>query len=284
MTDSGAEPPRQPFIDSAALPYETDEQRQPLVPPATEALNDHCYCRPDQTPWAKYLLELTALLVVVAYTIAAYRQLGVMGGQLTEMQGASSQTDQLISAAKIQAQAATKFAQSAENVNQQMRDAVDQFNHASNAQLQAMTRQLSDFENSQVANLTIEELAAPDWPHSGRVSYKLFNRGNSLARNIGYRQGQDAEVVPPGSYEPDWVEVKREMQRPFELDPNGGSLAAGQFRTYEADVNREPEKVSAMWVAFIYLDIFGKTHRISGCYWYQIKLGNFGPCYLERLK
>src|SRR5258707_246331 len=35
------------------------------------------HCRPDQTPWAKYLLEIAAVAVGVAYTIAAYNQLGI---------------------------------------------------------------------------------------------------------------------------------------------------------------------------------------------------------------
>ncbi len=40
------------------------------------------HCRPDQTPWAKYLLELVAVVIGLGYTIAAYRQLGVMADTL----------------------------------------------------------------------------------------------------------------------------------------------------------------------------------------------------------
>ena len=57
----------------------------PNVPPAEERNNHGEHCRPDQTPWWKYAIELGGVLVVVAYTLVANRQLGVMNGQLAQM-------------------------------------------------------------------------------------------------------------------------------------------------------------------------------------------------------
>src|ERR1700685_1921008 len=64
------------------------------LPPEHE--NSAPHCRPDQTPTAKYVLEVLAAGILSAYTVAAILQLGAMRGQLAQMQGSGKQTDQLI--------------------------------------------------------------------------------------------------------------------------------------------------------------------------------------------
>ncbi|MGA3264574.1 MAG: hypothetical protein ABSC47_11080 [Terracidiphilus sp.] len=77
-------------IPSAALP--PSPKTQPPEPHQKET----CTCRPDQTPWWKGTLEIVALSIGICGLIVYWNQLKVMGGQLTQMQGSSGQTDNLI--------------------------------------------------------------------------------------------------------------------------------------------------------------------------------------------
>jgi hypothetical protein len=95
MGDSEIQPPTSQTITTPPPQNTADSERAipaltpptpPYIPPSPPEQKSTHTCKPDQTPWWKVLLEVTALLAVIAYTIAAWRQLGVMSGQLTEMQ------------------------------------------------------------------------------------------------------------------------------------------------------------------------------------------------------
>jgi hypothetical protein len=62
-----------------------DPPFSPEAPPPPPDKEDACTCRPDKTPGWKVLLEVVALVAVLAYTSAAFQQLGVMSRQLDVM-------------------------------------------------------------------------------------------------------------------------------------------------------------------------------------------------------
>jgi hypothetical protein len=55
-------------------------------------------CRPDATPPWKIVIEAALAVAVIAYTIAAWRQLSVMGGQLSQMQRQGAELERVDSA------------------------------------------------------------------------------------------------------------------------------------------------------------------------------------------
>lgn len=76
----------------------------PDVPP-TPTDNHHTYYhRPDQTPIGKWFLEVVALVVVLGYTLAAYRQLDTMDKTYKEIIKQTPEVAKSADAAKIQAE------------------------------------------------------------------------------------------------------------------------------------------------------------------------------------
>jgi len=65
---------------------EAQSTREPS--PVGQSHREHC--RPDQTPWWKYAMELAAILVGASVAIIYWRQLNTMNGQLGEMAKQSS--------------------------------------------------------------------------------------------------------------------------------------------------------------------------------------------------
>lgn len=93
MEDSGLKPRTQPTVN--AIPPNDDPGQKSGQPPIAgrPPVNPNAivsktkqkgsyYCRPDQTPVMKIVLEVIAVVVGCAYTIAAYQQLTVMGDTL----------------------------------------------------------------------------------------------------------------------------------------------------------------------------------------------------------
>lgn len=72
-----------------------DEIPPTAIPPSTETKppeshqNETRTCRPDQTPWWKHLMELTAIVVGLCALIIYWRELRTMAGQLTELQNSN---------------------------------------------------------------------------------------------------------------------------------------------------------------------------------------------------
>jgi hypothetical protein len=111
MEESEPKPPIAPSVDSVEPKEAANHkgagspklpQLSPQVEPAPKSKTESYYSRPDPTPLWKILLEVTAIFVVLAYTIAAYRQLAIMNKTYGEIQ---KQT--------VAAQCAAKAAQSA---------------------------------------------------------------------------------------------------------------------------------------------------------------------------
>jgi hypothetical protein len=82
----------------------------PKPQPSEPHQNKTCICRPDQTPWWKGTLEIVTLSIGIFGLIVYWNQLKVMSGQLTQMQGSSGQTDQLIGLYRQQLAQLTKQA------------------------------------------------------------------------------------------------------------------------------------------------------------------------------
>jgi len=122
---------------------------QAHIQPAPHDQPEAYSCRPDQTPPAKYFLEVFAVIIGLAYTIAAYRQLGAINGQIGEMKASGKQTEQMLylvrqqltelhrqaidthdlaTEAKEQAQAAKDAANAATQANQSAHDALTRSN------------------------------------------------------------------------------------------------------------------------------------------------------------
>jgi hypothetical protein len=94
VEESEPKPQTQPTVNAIAPQgspgHENSESpRNPPVPTAANPAPEHkaetYQCRPDQTPIMKLVLEVLAVAVVGAYTVAAYQQLDVMRGQLGEI-------------------------------------------------------------------------------------------------------------------------------------------------------------------------------------------------------
>ena len=85
--DDSLEPQQQPLTNTvspeAATDTETDERPPDTpsgsqIPPAPPPKCNAEHCRPDQTPWWKYMMELAAILVGIAVASIYYRQLDTM--------------------------------------------------------------------------------------------------------------------------------------------------------------------------------------------------------------
>jgi len=104
MDDSNPIQPTQPPLN-AIPPDDKSGSEKREVPRATAdpdfdptpiAKKKATECCPDQTPWWKYLIELAAVLTAIWYAIVATQQLGVVKGQLTEMQRSGKQSTEQI--------------------------------------------------------------------------------------------------------------------------------------------------------------------------------------------
>jgi hypothetical protein len=115
MAESESQPPASHTITTPAQQDTSGSERTvpssippvpPHVPPPPPQQRYTHACKPDQTPWWKVILEVAALIAVIAYTIAAWQQLGVMGGQLSEMQKSTKAAHEAAYIACVSAQIA----------------------------------------------------------------------------------------------------------------------------------------------------------------------------------
>jgi hypothetical protein len=149
----------------------------PHVPPSPPQQRRTHTWKPDQTPWWKVLLEVAALLAVIAYTIAAWRQLGVMNGQLGEMSKQYPEIKKSADAAKSAAETAKesltqaqraflftsiKYAISPEGVHQYYVE----IRNSGTTPARSTTNQ----HNCEISNLSPENFDYRDFPASTKPS------------------------------------------------------------------------------------------------------------------
>jgi hypothetical protein len=106
--------------------------------------------------------------------------------------------------------------------------------------LSSTQRQLTSFENSQRGQLTIENFSyVPDDPH---VHYELWNRGNSIIRDIGERgpTGIGFEWVTFG--EGGMADLVKKWRSMVKSDWRGYSIPAGQHRDYDVPAPTQAER------------------------------------------
>lgn len=109
-------------LSGEASPPPNDVARGPVGNPLEKPRADRpiqaCACNPEKTPWWKSLIELIALAAVVAYTGAAYMQLGMMNHTYLEMQKQTKEIQKQSKAATNAATAAQDAAKSARAANE----------------------------------------------------------------------------------------------------------------------------------------------------------------------
>jgi hypothetical protein len=95
MEESGPKPQSDPTVNAMPPQKQSDQKtHHPHVEmpfgsnrvPSTTHKGKSEYCRPDQTPLAKHVLEVIAVGIGACYTLAAIWQLGAMKSQLAVMQ------------------------------------------------------------------------------------------------------------------------------------------------------------------------------------------------------
>lgn len=238
---------------------------QSHIPPPPEHPKQTEHCRPDQTPIGKYFLEVLAACILAAYTVAAFMQLGVMSGQLTQMQGASNQTDQMLCLVRQQVEQATK-------------------------QTAALQHQLTAFEDSQKAVLRPEIEISSD---QSKVTFVVKNVGHSAARNIAMHA--DARITPIINRKPRAQDLKQYLRR-IPTDATGPVLGEGEEKRSEIGIENKTElthevarqgQSRVLYITVSYNDIFGGTEAANACMYYTVHGppriwerigGTFDPC------
>ena len=178
--DSNSIPPNQE--PPVGPPLSSDIQPSPKHESNTE------HCRPDQTPIGKYVLEVLAAGILASYTFAAFQQLGVMSGQLSEMQSSSRQTDQLICLYRQQvgklSEQLTEMHNLATSANTQAEASKTQAEaslRSANAQEAANKLVTQQFQIAQAAQIT---LASIDPNKESSLTFYFTNIGQTDAENV----------------------------------------------------------------------------------------------------
>jgi hypothetical protein len=251
--------PMQPSIDNARPEDETTGKgdKPPELPPpgtnlepAQEGRGYRKACRPDQVPWWKYLIEVAGVLAVVAYTMVANRQLGVLGGQLTQMQQSSGQTDQMIGLVRQQLEQITKQATEthtlAEAAKQQAGTSVTVAIAAKSA-ADTANRQLDLSERPWVhSEFTPTSLIFNESGGFLNLNVTITNIGHSVARSISVWTELDVDTGTTLSEGERWCQIPRNKTN---KDYRGGFiLFPGEHRTLDqpaAVVTKEIQKALA---------------------------------------
>jgi hypothetical protein len=275
MDELEAQPPAEQTVATPS-PQNTPSAESPVppkdslflsdVPPAPPQKRHTQTYKPDQTPWWKVLLEVVALISVIAYTVAAYRQLGVMTGQLTEM-GRSTK------AAREAAYAACKSAQIANQTLKEIQSgSVDSHNLAIGSIMQAAA--VTRGEAAQIRMSPPEKNNVVPTNHFLGDNEEVSNIGKTAAINV---RGLLQVVVEDGKQEPDFTFSK------FANRMNTGTISPGDkprlITTYVVEgmkpkrftdgefieIEMAETKRIFIYGRITYLDIFGVRHWMKIC-------------------
>lgn len=251
-----------------------------------------CHCRPDQTPVMKIVLEVMGLIILTAYTIAAFRQLGIMRDQLTQMKTSSeqsgSQTNDLITAAKDQVNAANRFAASADGINAQTKLAVSEFDRMA----RAAESNAAQSKNSLDATISQNQLDQRAWigmspdapvvdltkPVNG--SFVVVNTGKTPAKHVIIRVWMD---FFPSMLTGLPVGVEPTVNSVGVIFP-GGRGDSKIIPTINAPVSQINPAINNAWFLYAwghveYSDVFGKQHNTQVCGYRKItEDGGFTQC------
>lgn len=278
MEESESKPPIQPTVN-AIPPQQQPEQKTaqspinppiiPNLPPSPKRNDDAEHCRPDQTPWWKTAIELAAVLTAIWYAIVASRQLGVMTGQLTEMQKAREQA-KIDNAKAITAQqgiAQNALITSQENFDRSSQSAENTFRDEQRAWVGAIG----------IADVVIKEGQPPSFrvlvTNSGRtpalhVRFLTMGGGRPKGEKIAF-------AYPPAA--------KGEVLSDFVLQPGAQYfLNSGNEETLvtKTQVDGITSGASIMWIfgTMTYEDVSKRAHHTKFCFILTHDLKAAEPC------
>ena len=247
---------------------------------------------PDNRPhWADRFIAIFTGLMLITYITANYfscQQLKLTKKTFEEVQKGSTDTQKLVEATGKQADAAKRFANSAEGINTQTKLAVDKFDRMARAaesnaaqskrSLDAAIEQSHSDQRAWVALSPSAPLV--DFNKPPTASFTVVNSGKTPARKVIIRVWlnffpQMLSILPTG-IEPTETSVGV-------IFP-GGRGESNIVPYINAPISLTNLGIDGTWYAYAwghveYLDVFGKPHNTQICGYRKIsEAGDFLQC------
>jgi len=279
MESSQPEPQTQPSAN-AIPPYANPNQKtsQPptgSIPPVNRKVviaekhqNESHHCRPDQTPIMKLVLEVLGVAILAAYTVAAFKQLGIMSEQITEMKNAriQSETDNAKAIMAQQVIAQTGLVASQKNFEESSKNSENAFRDEQRAWVGALN----------AADVVIKEGEVPSFrvlvTNSGKTP-ALHLRSVVTAKSRP--KGQTAPLVYPPL-------TKGQLISDFVLQPNAQysliSPPSAPLTKLQADLITSGDMILWIFGKIRYQDASRRVHHTKFCFVMSPDLKIAQPC------